>query len=419
MTLDISEYTPMLKRYYTPRRVEQITYKKFPTLRLLKKRTDWTGTTYEMPIWHESAQAVGHDFATALANKGNGLYDVWQLSRKKIYGFASIDRMTMKASMGDARSFMRAFTAEVDGVLQLLGRELAGKIFRDEAATRSTVSAIGNGDGTNDLITLANRSDVVNFSVGMRLIFSDAGGAPGATLHTPSSGDCVVAKIDRAAGTLTLKTALGGSAFNTGSALTTALAVGDYIHREGDIVTAGTNIGFAGFDSWVPTSAPSGTFKGVDRSQDPEKLGGIRVNGSGMTVEDSLIAASERAFEAGADLSHWVMNPLKFGHLIREAGSKMVRDDAATQKLGTSAFKVATNAGEQVVYADPFCQPDRIYGLSADTWELVSLGPLPEIADDDLKMLRESDADAYEVRMAGYGELGCHVPGHNVVIHSL
>ena len=35
---------------------------------------------------------------------------------------------------------------------------------------------------------------------------------------------------------------------------------------------------------------------------------------------------------------------------------------------------------------------------------------------DGNKVLRESDADAVEVRSGGYKTLGCNAPGHNVNI---
>src|SRR5690606_3415660 len=211
MGLDISAYEPMLKKYYTPRNVDLITYKRFPTLRLLSKRTDWTGSTYEMPIWHESAQAVGHDFQDAKDGKDRGEYGVWSLTQSKIYGFAQLDRQVMKRSMGDKRAFMRAFTAEVDGVLQLLGREMAGKIFGTRAGIRSTIAAIGNGTGTNDKITLANRQDVVHFSLGMALVASSAGTA--ASLRNTGTPYFVV-KIDRSKGEIHLSATRRGAAVN-------------------------------------------------------------------------------------------------------------------------------------------------------------------------------------------------------------
>lgn len=412
MGLDISAYEPMLKKYYTPRNVDLITYKRFPTLRLLPKRTDWTGSTYEMPIWHESAQAVGHDFQDAKDGKDRGEYGVWSLTQSKIYGFAQLDRQVMKRSMGDKRAFMRAFTAEVDGVLQLLGREMAGKIFGTRAGVRSTIAAIGNGTGTNDKITLANRQDVVHFSLGMALVASSAGTA--ASLRNTGTPYFVV-KIDRSKGEIYLSATRRGAAVNVIS--DGSWDVSDSLHRYGDITTSSDTLGIAGFAEWLPLAAPSSTpFFGVDRSLDRDKLAGMVVDGSGLTMEDALIEGGMRAFEAGVDLTHFVVNPLRMGQLIREVGSKLVRDEKTSAKIGKSAFLVQTPAGEQSVYGDPFAPVDRIYGLDIKSWELVSSGPIPEIFDDDLKMLREADSDAYEVRMGGYGMLGCHVPGNNVVI---
>lgn len=415
MGLDITTFTPMLKKYYTPRNVELITYKHFPTLRLLSKREDWTGSTYEMPLWDESAQAVGHDFVDAQEGKDKGQYTVFSLTRSKIYGFAQLDRLAMKVSMGDKRTFLRAFTAEVDGVLQLLGRELASKIFMTRANIRGTIGAIANGDGTNDRVTLANRQDVVKFSVGMGVLAGD-GTAAGLESATP----LFVRKIDRSNGYLFF-TATRGSA--TPANVTSAAGswdVADSLHRYGDLTAADDTLGIAGIPEWVPETAPDSTsFFGVDRSVDTDRRGGIRVDGDGLTMEDALIEAGMRSFEAGGHLSHFVMNPLRIGYLIREVGSKLVRDEKTSAKIGTAAFSVHTPAGEQTVYGDPFCPVDKIYGLNIKTWELVSSGALPELFDDDLKMLREATSDAYEVRMGGYGQLGCHKPGDNLVIHSL
>lgn len=416
MGLDITSFTPMLKKYYTPRNVELITYKHFPTLRLLSKREDWTGSTYEMPLWDEAAQAVGHDFADAKEGKDKGQYTVFSLEQSKLYGFAQLDRQVMKRSMGDKRAFLRAFTAEVDGVLQLLGREMAAKIFMTRANIRGKIGAIANGDGTNDRVTLTNRQDVVKFSVGMGLLASDDGTAANLESATP----LYVRRIDRSNGYLFLTATRGSSTPADVTSAAGSWDVNDTLHRYGDITAGSDTLGIAGIPEWVPETAPGSTpFFGVNRAVDTDRRGGIRVDGSGLTMEDALIEAGMRAFEAGAHLSHFVMNPLRIGYLIREVGSKLVRDEKTSAKIGTSAFSVHTPAGEQTVYGDPFCPVDKIYGLNIKTWELVSSGPIPELFDDDLKMLRESDSDAYEVRMGGYAQLGCHKPGDNIVIHSI
>ena len=55
--------------------------------------------------------------------------------------------------------------------------------------------------------------------------------------------------------------------------------------------------------------------------------------------------------------------------------------------------------------------------LSMSFWKLYSLGKCPKILDSDgLRMLRESNADAVEVRVGYYAQLGCRAPGFNATI---
>ena len=71
-------------------------------------------------------------------------------------------------------------------------------------------------------------------------------------------------------------------------------------------------------------------------------------------------------------------------------------------------------AGEIKIVPDLNCNPDVIYLLQLDTWSLNSLGAAPQFLDlDDNKILRDAGADAYEVRLGYYGQLGCSAPGYN------
>jgi hypothetical protein len=55
--------------------------------------------------------------------------------------------------------------------------------------------------------------------------------------------------------------------------------------------------------------------------------------------------------------------------------------------------------------------------LQLDMWKLYSLGKAPKILDaDGLKMLRESDADAVQVRVGYYAQVGCRAPGFNATV---
>lgn len=409
MTLNISEFEPMLKEYYAGPTPELLAYKNHPLLAMLKKRTDWGGqeNKYVIPLWIETAQAVAADFSTALANKGQGTYDRFEMGRKNKYGFAQLDRLTMKASMKSPKAFLRAFTAEVDGVMSQLGRDTAWNIYRGGHGKRATVGSLSEGGG-NTTLTLANRADVVGFSVGMTVVASDSAADPGVTAVDTFTARTIDA-IDRSAGTLTF----------TGELLATAgWATGDHIHREGDIVTAGTFIGIEGLDDHIPETAPTAgdSFQSVDRSVDTDRLAGLRIDGSSLTIEEGLIEAGTRLFEMGKNPTHVFMNPVRYGQLIKELGSKVVHDKVKAPgkaSLGFDGIKVYTPAGTLPCLPDPDCPQDVVWVLDMKTWVLASTGPYPELFDDDVRMLRSATADEYEVRMGGYGNLGCHDPGAN------
>ena len=90
---------------------------------------------------------------------------------------------------------------------------------------------------------------------------------------------------------------------------------------------------------------------------------------------------------------------------------------ASDASVGFTSMKVHGPSGTVDVIPDVNCQPDVAWGLQLDTWSLNSLGAAPQILDlDGSNMLRESTADAYEVRCGFYGNVACSAPGWNVRI---
>lgn len=412
MTLSITEFEPMLKEYYSGGTPDLLAYKKHALLAMVKKKEDWGGqeNKYIIPLWVESAQAVAADFATALANKGNGTYDRFEMGRKKRYGFAQLDRLAMLASKKKPKAFLKAYTAEVDGVISQMGRDAAWNLYRTSTGKRGTVSTVSYAAGPPAVttLTLANRAEVVGFSVGMTVVASDSAADPGVTAVDTFTAR-TVDRIDRS----------GGILYFDGEDLPTAgWGAGDHIHREGDIVTAGTFICLEGLEDHFPETAPTtgDAFQSVDRSVDTDRLAGVRVDASALTIEEGLIDAGMRLSEMGKSPDAVFMNPVRFGQLIKELGSKVVHDKVKAPgkaSLGFDGIKVYTPAGTLTVISDPDCPHDVAWMLTMKTLVLASTGKYIHIADDDLKMLRSSSADEYEVRLAAYGNLGCNDPGAN------
>lgn len=420
-----TDFRPMLHDYYSPEKATARAIDKYPTLRLLKKTTDWKGRDYIRPIQYEKPQNTGRDIATVLADKANhrARHDAWAFTTKDLYGVATLDRKTMMMSDGP-RTFLRHYTAEVDGEMQQLMEDLATNIFRTSACVRSTVDA-ANSTLASGIVALASRWDSIHFRHGMDVVFSDAGGAAGATLHTPGSGGgrFTVDVVNRKAGTITITNGVGGAAADLTDApttVTTAIADGDFIHRRGEVTSASNDLGMIGFEDFILSAADRaspGIYKSVDRTKDVDRLCGLNVEAAGYSIENALIEGLNESSAANVGITHFVMHTNTFTRLVREVDSKLVRDDKeGSAKIGRRMVKVQLDAEEVRVYADPYCQHNKIWGLNVNDLDLKSVGALPGFIENDVRMLRDPAADGYEVRLGGYGELTFSYPGSHVHI---
>lgn len=121
----------------------------------------------------------------------------------------------------------------------------------------------------------------------------------------------------------------------------------------------------------------------------------------------------------GAKPDTVMMNPRDVGNLVNEIGSKQTIPVPSTKAgIGYDAVELYSAIGKTKVIADPGCPRFKAYMLTLDSWELWSAGPVPGILDEDGvgTLLREPNADAYELRVGGFLQWVCHAPGHNVNI---
>lgn len=208
-----------------------------------------------------------------------------------------------------------------------------------------------------------------------------------------------------------------------------AIANGRFMFLEGDHVAAADALGIAGLDAWLPAAAPgAGAFFGVNRSVEPERLGGYRFDASGYpSIEQGLILAMNShnsAMHAKPDTL--LLHPDNYAALIVELSAKNTYErmtvSARNKKgpvadIGFEGCSIVTSFGRVAVLADSFCPVDVGYALTVNSWEILSAGACPYLdsrAGSRIK-LRDTD-DAYEIRIKGYKQLACEDPGANMRI---
>ena len=172
-----------------------------------------------------------------------------------------------------------------------------------------------------------------------------------------------------------------------------------------------------GLDGWVPSAAPGATaFFGVDRTADVTRLGGNRFDGSALPIEEALIGGASQVAREGGRPDHCFVDFATFANLEKALGSKVVYSESKARDvdIGFAGIDVRGPRGTIKVIPDQNCQPNVAWMLQLDTWSLNTLGEAPMFLDlDNNRMLRESAADAYEVRLGYYGQIACNAPGYN------
>lgn len=403
----MTSFDAALKSHYTSDTVENLVYTDNPLLALMPKYENFGGKNLPIPIIYGNPQGRSATFSTAQTGAGNTstLVTDFVLTRINDYSIARITGEAIAASQGDANAFMEAATTEIDGALSNLTNTLARDMYRNGWGKVGVVGSSSSGS----TMYLATPEDVDNFEVGMVCTFSSSESA--ATLRNSGTG-LTVSAVDRDAGTVTF----------SGTLSSESVSVGDTVFAKGDRQNSATpsRLKVAGLEAWLPTSAPDSTaFFGVDRSADVTRLAGVRYSPTaGTPIDQILIKGASLVGRQGGRLSHYFMSYATYNDLVNTLGSKVQYVNVpATATVGFTAVEVVGPRGTIKCIADRNCPGNRVYGLDMSVWKLYSAGKaIRTIDDDDMSMLRQSDADGVEVRLVSRSQVGCRAPGRNVVI---
>ncbi len=409
--LDLVSYAAALKQYYRNIDFTQEIYKKFPWFGMIPKDTDFVGTPLVQPLTFATVPSRSATFATGQALAGSSQQIAFQITTKKDYGFAYIDRETMLASKSDEGSWLKAATHEIDMARKEVSKSIGFGVIGDGSGVIGVISSASSVGGTT--ITLADPRQAVNFQVNDSLQLVAAGtSVAGLWNSTVRSGTVTLAAVNRQTGVLT---ATGNWSTGVSAAATT-----DGIVKAGDF-----NAKVSGLAAWLPLVAPtsSDSFYSVNRSSDT-RLYGVYTDGRGMPMEESAILAAANIAQEGGSPDLYLLNYGNWVNIINALGAKKVymregKVMAQGADIGYSSVQIEGPTGPIDLVADPFVPSNVAYMLEKDTFCLHSRGECPQIFDidgDAGKLLRQASSDSYEVRVGYYANVACSAPGFNGVV---
>lgn len=395
--------------------LKDLVYKTQPFFALVPKdeTPDGMGGKYmPVPVVYGSPQGRSATFATAQTNQTAVQDASFFVYRTKNYALVTIENELMEATVGNAAAFIDAAKLQIDGGFRAITNDIAADLFRGGTGSRGQIGSISQVAAVATIV-LAQRTQVVQFEVGMTLVASATdGGAPGSQTLT-------ITAINRNNGTLT------GTA--SASPLTDAgFAAGGYLAQQGDVAaagstTTGTFLKIAGLAAWLPTSvSTSDSFWGVNRSADAQRLAGVYYDGSAQSVEEALIDAASLTAEAGGPGPDYCFVGFPtWSALEKELGAKVqyVQVQHDTADIAFKGIQLHAPYGPVTVVADRNCLPKTAFLLQMDTWKLRTTNRAPHILTYGgrygLEGIPVASADALEIRIGMYGNLTCNAPGWN------
>lgn len=410
----ISNQDSVLKDYYTDDKVKEMSFGENPFFAFVKKERGVMagGRRYVQVVEFGNPGGSSADYSTAMTNGYASNYEDFLIPRKKQYQRVMVDHELLFATGGQRESFRKALD-EFDRGLKSLGEKIGRRMYRTQGGS---IGKMANSTTNTTTITWADKASGFNTHKGATLVFAAADGtgslrAGGATT--------TVSSVDIEGGTVTV-------ADNLGTKIT-AIGTTDYVFQQGDF-----NQCLAGLEDWLPvdnrTTQLATTFNSVDRSQAPDYLGGIYMDGTTMGgLDEVIIKLVAKVQKYGGQTSHIFANPESLSDLELLSNSKMRIVAELNTKLigengdvlvGFSGYKAIVGGRTVKVYPDRNCPSNRLYAVQLDTWTLWHTGQLVNWLGEQYtgsKMQPAQNDDAAEARLGSYQNVGCSAPGWNGV----
>lgn len=405
MSWDLTGALPILKEWYTPKKVEELTFAS-SAYGLMPKISNVEGDTFQGAIKLALGANGSADDTIAYTSTGAPQYDRWKINIKSWYTSKPVRGEVIDRSATTRGAFVQAITALTDDAYREFGQQIGASVWGNGGGAIGQITA--GSDVTSTVVTLVNPSDAINYWPGQVLKASITDGTSGAV----KAGTVTIAKTNIDTGVLTATTAWNASI--------TTLVAGDYLFRNGNFGAV-----FQGFPAWIPTQASrdagilNTTFNNVDRSVDPIRLAGSSYVGNGAPFEQTLIALATRIQRNMGRPTHVFLNDIDYGQLVTSLGTKvqyMTEQAFKNAQIAFQGITLATPVGMLKLVLDPFVPQGSCWMVDMSTWEFASVGQYPynKMQDNPVWPI-EPGEDAYRYRLLGRGLMWCNKPFANGV----
>lgn len=388
-----------------------------PTLGLLPKKAGG-GLKYQHTMTIDLGQGVSSQFATAQADAANQTRKQMVIDWVERYSIASLYNTPLQLSKGaGTKAMVDLILTESESAINRLAESTERSLWK---TGYGEIAQIATGGISSATITLTNRADIRNFTVGQKVTFA-SGISTGALRGTAGTQTLTVLSLVRDDGTGVAKVTFSANV-STLSGGGGSVAVGDYVFSNGDRQdnASPTPYSIAGIPGWIPITA-SASFMGIDQTVDRDLLAGVYTKGTNKSALEAVSDHLARMGEYGRKPDTLACTFDFANKLNKELLSKAEIELPGSGKAAGiifTGFKFNGPTGPVNVVPIPACPANAFWALKTDTWSIISANDGGQLFENPMsggKYLDVYNADKVELRNKFLGLLVCHDTSQNGV----
>lgn len=355
--------------------VPEIGYTDTPAWGSITKTSTFFGKSKEFSSRFGKTPGASRTYARSRANSGASPFAKWIVTRSKDFVTVQFDVETFEALGNQEGAQTNYVEEETTSAQDQCAQRIERNFFRNIGGSQGTILA-GGGTPT---ITLTDPSMVMGLDVGMWLDSDTTDGSAGGAVD--NAAPFQISAINRVTGTVTRT----GGNWNAGG----GFGNGDHIFVNGDF-----GLALAGLDAWIPSTDPGATpFFGLDRSVDPQRLGGTRYTANAVTdgnVLNALISAGALTNALGGKTKIVFMESIDFGTFVKQLGDNAQYTvtpgqsiDGKKLDVGYEGVRVMLPSGTAVVHPNRHCQKNTAWLLDPSDISFEGMKQTPRWMDLD------------------------------------
>jgi hypothetical protein len=393
-----------------------------PLWSMMPKVGDFFESTLELRNQFGLNPSGGATVTASRAYQGASTYGNFRLTQSQAYGSVAFEGKAIRSIVaGDTRRAIGIVKLEVDSQMRAFGQRMNRMMYTNHGGSLG-IRITSGGNTQTITVYAAHRPLLKNIWPGQRLVSSNADGTSGSVDANPT----IVSAVNPEAGTIT-----------TSAATSWDTAAGGFSNDDYLFLASDFGATFYGLASWLPASAPSDTFLGQVRTNNPIYLGGVRYQAAAGdpdgTILRSLNNAAVEGALWGARPSVCMMNTLDYGKLLNETEGRIeykavmlparrggYDEPEATVDVGISGTRVSVmGKASMTVVPDNDCPRNVAYMLDMRTWKFHGIGMtevewLNHTGQGKWHNMLTDNVDGMEAMAGIYGNLGCDSPGCNI-----